>query len=176
MNFKLLGKNNIGVLITLILVVLLSQSRFFDFLINVPLGRFVLIAFVIINAYIHKILGLLSVLLVILAFNHNKLNMVYGYNLYEGFSQHDKTSNITTPSKPKPRPMPVAENTAMTTSTSVSGTETFKSREGFCMSDRETNMLRGKQSNTVAVSNNLREQSDDISPTDNYDKSNYATF
>jgi hypothetical protein len=59
-----------------------------------------------------------------------------------------------------------SSTTATTTSSSVSGTESFKGREGFCMTDRESNMLRGKQSNAVPVFNNLREQSDDVSPTD----------
>jgi hypothetical protein len=201
MNFKLVSKNNMGVAMTLILAILLSQARFFDFLIDTSLGRMVLLAFVILIAHTHKILGLVAVLFIILAFNFNDINMVHSYNYYEGFDisgnsidisgnsidmsgnalkgtiqnaiksklqtvQQDMSGNITN-----------ASTTATTTSSSVSGTETFKGREGFCMTDRESNMLRGKQSNTVPVFNNLREQSDDVSPSDkSVFSSDYASF
>ena len=62
MNFKLVSKNNMGVVMTLILAVLLSQSRFFDFLIDAALGRTVLLLFVIFIACTNKILGLFVVL------------------------------------------------------------------------------------------------------------------
>ncbi len=192
MNFKLVSKNNVGVFTTLILIVLLSQSRFFDFLIDTHLGRMSLLAFVMLIAYTSKILGLFAVLCVILAFNHNEMNMVYGYNLYEGF---DSSGNMTDGSgnqtaiqnklsmlQSKEQTLEQKLNTvqqqlASKSQTSTTGAESFRGREGFCMTDRETNMLRGKQSNTVPVFNNLREQSDDISPTDtSMFKSSYASF
>jgi hypothetical protein len=201
MDFKLVSKNNMGVFMTLILVILLSESRVFDFLIDTPLGRMMLLAFVILIAYTNKILGLIAVLFIIIGFNQNNMSMVYSYNYYEGFdvsgnsvdasgnsvdasgnalkgtiqnaiktklqtAQQDMSGNITNSS-----------TTATTTSSSVSGTETFKGREGFCMTDRESNMLRGKQSNTIPVFNNSREQDDDISPSDKSVFSNlFSTF
>jgi len=198
MDFKFVSKNNMGVFMTLILVILLSQVRFFDFLIDTALGRMVLLVFIIFIAYTNKILGLVAVLFIIIAFNNNHMNMVYSYNYYEGFdisgnsvnasgnalegtirnaiktklqtaeqtAQQDMSGNITNLS-----------TTATTTSSSVSGTESFKGREGFCMTDRESNMLRGKQSNTVPVFNNLREQSDDVSPSDkSVFTTEYASF
>jgi len=180
MDIKLISKNNTGFVMTLILVILLSQSHIFDFLIDTPLGRVFLLAFVILIAYIHKILGLVAVLFIIIAFNNNAMNTGYNYNYYEGFdvsgnqvkntiksklqtAQQDMSGNIV--------PTTTTANTDATTSTSTSsssssGTETFTGREGFCMSDRETNMLRGKQSNTFPVFNNLRNQTDDVSPSD----------
>lgn len=171
MDLKLVSKNNMGVVMTLILVVLLSQSRFFDFLMDTHLGRMVLLAIVIFIAYSNKIMGLVAVLFIIIAFNQNDMNMVYGYNLYEGFDgsgnilplKGQVKDKIKTKVEEKKSSMDAA---ATTTSNSVSGTETFKGREGFCMTDRETNMLRGKQSNAVPVFNNSREQSDDVSPSD----------
>lgn len=194
MDFKFVSKNNMGLVMTLILVILLSQARFFDFLIDTALGRMVLLVFIIFIAYTNKILGLVAVLFIIIAFNNNHMNMVYSYNYYEGFdisgnsvdasgnslegtirnaiktklqtAQQDMSGNITNLS-----------TTATTTSSSVSGTESFKGREGFCMTDRESNMLRGKQSNTVPVFNNLREQSDDVSPSDkSVFTTEYASF
>lgn len=202
MNFKLVSKNNVGVLTTLILVILLSQSRFFDFLMDTHLGRLFLLAFVILIAYTSKILGLFAVLCVILAFNHNDMNMVYGYNLYEGFdgsgNMTDASGNMSDASGNQTAIKAMQNKLSMLQSkeetleqklnsvqqkmgsqsqTPTTNTESFRGREGFCMTDRETNMLRGKQSNTVPVFNNVREQSDDISPTDtSMFKSVYASF
>ena len=83
MAFKLVSKNNIGIFTTLVLVILLSQSNFFDFLMDTPLGRITLLAFVIFIAYTNEILGLIAVLCIVIAFNSN-VNIVSGYNLYEG--------------------------------------------------------------------------------------------
>ena len=193
MDFKLVSKNNMGVAMTLILVLLLSQSRFFDFLIDTPLGRMVVLAFVIFIAYTNKILGLIAVLFIIIAFNNNNMDMVYSYNYYEGFdvsgndmSGNDMSGNAINQLKSKLQTAQAnlsaqatsdSSQTATTTSSSASGTETFRGREGFCMTDRETNMLRGKQSNVVPVFNNSREQSDDVSPSDkSIFSSDYASF
>jgi len=172
MDIKLISKNNTGFVMTLILVILLSQSHIFDFLIDTPLGRVFLLAFVILIAYIHKILGLVAVLFIIIAFNNNAMNTGYNYNYYEGFDVSGNQVKNTIKSKLQTAQQDMSGNIVPTTtststsSSSSSGTETFTGREGFCMSDRETNMLRGKQSNTFPVFNNLRNQTDDVSPSD----------
>jgi hypothetical protein len=184
MDFKLVSKNNMGVVITLILVILLSQSRFFDFLIDTHLGRMVLLAFVILIAYANKILGLVAVLFIIIAFNNNEMNMVHSYNYYEGFDVSGNTVSTETAKDKIKDKIETAVQTKMnnndtttTTSSAVSGSETFKGREGFNMTDRELNILRGKQSNSVPVLNNAREQINDISPSDkSVFTSDYATF
>lgn len=188
MDFKLVSKNNMGLVTMLILVIMLSQSRFFDFLIDTHLGRAMLLTLVIFIAYVNKILGLIAVLFIIIAFNNNQSNMVYAYNYYEGFEASgnvvDSSSNnyavmVTDKIQERKAQMAelIAEKKNETTNTATT-TETFKGgREGFCMSDRESNILRGKQSNTLPVSNNLREQSDDISPSDKLVfTSDYAPF
>jgi hypothetical protein len=55
MDFKLVSKNNMGVVATLLLVILLSQSRFLNFLIETALGRTVLILFILGISYTNKI-------------------------------------------------------------------------------------------------------------------------
>lgn len=192
MDFKLVSKNNIGVISILILVILLSQSRFFDFLTETPLGRIVMLAFVILIAYVNKILGLIAVLFIIIAFNLNDINTVYSYNYFEGF---DTSSNLVNELQNEDKKETAKENTnkndlsskdqninessqiATTTSSSISSQESFRGREGFCMSDRETNILRGKQSNSIPVLNLAREQNDDVNPSDKSVFTNdYASF
>ena len=48
MDFNFVSKNNIGAVSTLVLIIILSQSRFFDFLIDTALGRAVLILFILV--------------------------------------------------------------------------------------------------------------------------------
>ena len=68
MNFNLVSKNNIGVVVALLLVILLSVSKVFNFLLNTTLGRSVLVLFVLILAYVNKILGVVSVLFIVILF------------------------------------------------------------------------------------------------------------
>jgi hypothetical protein len=178
-------KNIMGIVSTLILVILLTQSRFFDFLTETPLGRMVLLAFIILISYTNRILGLLAVLLIIIAFNQYSLreNVVQSYSYYEGFDVSGNTTDSTVVNdkanilKAKEDIMKQkltalnnkkgsASQTVTTTSSANSSSESFGGREGFCMTDRESNMLRGKQSNTIPVFNNSRQQDDDISPSD----------
>jgi len=185
-----LTKNIMGAISTLVLVILLTQSRFFDFLTETYLGRMFVLAFIIFISYTNKILGLVAVLFVIIAFNNNDMNMVHSYNYYEGFDGsgnqtanaimqdkltilqakenllQNKINAVQQKANNQSQNSTNSSTTATTTSSSVSGTESFSGREGFCMTDRESTMLRGKQSNTVPVLNNLREQSDYVSPTD----------
>lgn len=197
----LVSKNNMGIVITIILVIFLSQSRFFDFLTETSLGRMFILALIIFISYTNKFLGLLAVLFIIIAFNHYDMNVVQSYNYYEGF---DVSGNSTASAiiqdkinidKAKEDIMKQklttlqnqknADQTTTTTSSATSGSttttsgtsESFGGREGFCMTDRESNILRGKQSNTISVFNNTRNQDDDVSPTDkSVFSSSYAPF
>lgn len=203
MDFKLVSKNNMGIVGILILVVLLSQCHFFDFLTETSLGRIVLLILVIIVAYTNKILGLLAVLFVIIAFNNNDMKFVHSYNFYEGFdvsgnvqdasgnaavgaiiqdkiqinqAKQNILQNQLTALQQKQQQANNLSQTATTTS-SAATTTTPSGTEGFCMSDRETNILRGKQSNTVPVFNNSRHQDDDVSPSDkSVFTDSYASF
>jgi len=158
---KLLKNNNVGVIFTLILVILLSQSKFFDFLINTYLGRFLLITFICLIAYSNKMTGLVAVLFIIIAFNYNDVNVIQSYNYYEGFTD----GNIKDQLKDKIQKLKDKKPTETTTVTTdiTPKTSNPEGREGFCMSDRELNILRGKQSNTISIS---KSQNDDVLPSE----------
>jgi len=148
MDFKLVSKNNMGVVATLILVILLSQARFFNFLIDTALGRAFLILFILVISYVNKMLGVVAVLFIIIMFNNSNI----GY--MEGFTG---TTSTVQPSNEK----------KLTTTSTTSTTSTTTGREGFNTTDRELTMLRGKRSNEVPVLSNARSQSEDVDPTDN---------
>jgi len=187
MDFKLVSKNNMGIVITLILVVLLSQSRFFDFYMESYLGRMFLLVFVIFVAYANKFLGLLAVLFIMIGFNQYDMNVVQSYNYYEGFDGSGNIPNLTEEQKAKAKKVATDINinsdsnsnmsqTTTTTSSVVSGKVSTTGIEGFCMTDRELNILRGKQSNSVPVYNS-KNVDDDVSPTDKSVFSNlFASF
>ena len=79
MDFKIVSKNNLGTVITLLFVVILSQAKFFNFLLDTALGRAILIAFVIIISYMNKILGVVSVLFIIIIFNNSDIGYMEGF-------------------------------------------------------------------------------------------------
>jgi len=78
-----LGKNSIGVCLSLLLVILLSESRLFKFFTDTYLGRAFLIIIILFASYLHKILGVVCVLIIIIMFNNNNNNIFSSY--YEGF-------------------------------------------------------------------------------------------
>lgn len=174
-------KNNISIISTLILVVLLSQARVFDFLIETYLGRLTLITIVSLIAYFNKIIGLVAVLFIIIAFNYNDAQTsVVSYNFYEGFESSGNETSKDKSKKDVKNKKPLKDNKNATTSSSTSSiTSTsnessntsskknnLKGREGFCMSDKELNILRGKQSNVIPVFNNSKNQDSDVLPSD----------
>ena len=148
MDFKLISKNNLGAVATLFLVILLSHSRFFDFLIDTALGRAILILFILGISYTNKILGVVAVLFIIIAFNNSDI----GY--LEGFTY----SSTTTPNI-KEKKGEVKEKVDEKKSES-------KGIEGFNHNEREHMMLRGKRSSEVPVYSNARNQDDDVEPSD----------
>ena len=143
MDFKLNSKNNIGGVATLFLVILLSQSRFFDFLIDTTLGRAVLILFILGISYTNKILGVVAVLFIIISFSNSNTSYM------ENFANNlEEAANIS-PNKEQGEKE-----------------ENYKGIEGFNITEREDTMLRGKRSNEVQVFSNARNQDDDVEPTD----------
>jgi len=179
MEFKMLSKNNIGIISTLILVILLSQSRVFDFLIDTALGRMILILFILGISHMQKILGVVAVLFIIIMINQSEIRIFEGFNSVSGPSSSTgftgNTSSVNTQQiqsdiqqKKQTAQNNLANQTATTTSSSsTTTTESFVGgREGFNMIDREGTMLKGKRSNEIPVLSNSRIQTDDVEPSD----------
>lgn len=172
----MLSKNNVGIISILILVILLSQSRVFDFLIDTALGRMIIIFFILGISYMHKILGVIAVLFIIIMINQSDIR------LFEGFTENsdvaaavndakdaaEKAKIATKDAVKKAEVASEAEASAKASKVTKSSTkESFVGgREGFNMIDREGTMLKGKRSNEVPVLSNSRTQTDDVEPSD----------
>lgn len=150
MDFNFVSKNNIGAIATLFLIIILSQSRFFDFLIDTALGRAVLIMFILGISCVNKILGVVAVLFIIIMFNHSSL----GY--LEGFTQTDKHID-------KNKDKDTDKNKD---ADKDKDNATQDGREGFNTVDRESAILKGKKSSEMPVVSNARKQDDDVEPAD----------
>ena len=184
MNFKLVSKNNIGVVVALLLVTLLSISKVFNFLLDTTLGRSVLVLFVLILAYVNKILGIVSVLFIVILFNQSDI----GY--LEGFT--DASGNSITPNANQQAKIAerVAErekirqdvktNMAAKAETKTSTPSTLSmpikgGAEGFDILGTENYIKRGKQSNKSPVSDHMRE-SNNVSSFDGSFTDSYSAF
>ena len=66
MGINLIHNNNIGCICVLLLIILLSQSKILNFLLDTALGRAFLILFILYISYCNKILGIISVLFIII--------------------------------------------------------------------------------------------------------------
>jgi len=164
MNYKLISKNSFGVVILLLLVVLLSQSRFFDFMINTCLGRFFLIAIILIVSCIHKILGVVSVLLIIIIFNNMDFPYLEGMtsNLNDNDTSSDSASDSTSSATP-----PTMDDSSKSESfhNNTEKKKSTKSLEGFDMIGKERQLQKGRSSNTIPVNDYMKE-SKNLEPHD----------
>jgi hypothetical protein len=84
-----ISKNKIGGLAALFLVVLLSQSQVFNFLIDTVLGRSLLLLFILLISYTNKILGTVVVFIIIIIFSSHSFGI-------EGFSDNTTTTKRET--------------------------------------------------------------------------------
>lgn len=155
MSFQFLSKTNMGILATLFLIILLTHTRIFDFLFFSPIGRAILIVFILAISYTNHILGVISILFIIIFFNQSNISYIDGFT-----SKHNKQSFDT-----------------LTNSISSVPKSTFVGSEGFNIIDRENTILRGKQSNQISMFSSIREQNEDIEPSDKSIFSNiFSTF
>jgi len=192
MTIKLLTKNSMGIVLTLLLVILLSESRLFNFFTDTYLGRTFLITILLITSYLNKIFGIVCVFIIIIMFNINVLN-------YEGFETNtnddsnkkektttdddkDATSQTTTTNtitSPITTPTPTPEDTKTTDTnnkinvvTTSTTNESKTAIEGFDLQSTENNIKRGKQSNSIPV-NQYYKQSIEVAP---YEQPNFSNF
>ena len=180
-NFQFISKKNIGGAMALFLVILLSQARIFNFLLDTVLGRMMLVAFLLVISYLNKILGVVSVLLIIIMFNNSGL----GY--MEGFTSDNKEKDKETiksdaenvantvksnAEEAKSNPENIATTVKSDTEqgkTDVEDSAKSKMSEGFDIIGKENNIKRGKQSNSIPVNDFMRE-SDHVSPHEGFTK------
>ena len=171
MDFNIVSKNNLGTVIALLLVVILSQAKFFNFLLDTALGRAILIAFVIIISYMNKILGVVSVLFIIIIFNNSDI----GY--MEGFTSNNKPMNMNGPmNNPASKMMAPASNAGpmmapagkmMAPASKMMApagkmmapagkmNATNDAAEGFDIIGTESTIKRGKPSNTIPATKSV---------------------
>ena len=193
MDFKLVSKNNLGVVTSLLLVILLSQSKFFNFLLDTALGRAILILFILFISYTNKILGVVSVLFIIIMFNSSDIGYMEGFTAPSSSNSNDSsttnnttntstTSNdssstsTTTPTLTDEQKQEiisklqekVKNNSTTTNSSSVAV-------EGFDIIGTENTIKRGKSSNSIPV-NSFMKNSDDIMPFGGSFSDSYSAF
>lgn len=183
MDSKLLSKMNMGCVATIILVILLCQARFFNFMVGTTLGRAVLVFLVLGITCVHHILGVIAVLAIIVIYNQSNVDYMEGFT--KG-SADDKSMDDKLPKKmgvasvmpatmpadakkpatmpatmpAKPATMPVADDK------SIDDSKKPAAREGFNLIDRERVMQKGKRASDLIGVADTRQQSDAVEPND----------
>ena len=188
MKFTLLSKNNLGVIAILLLLVLLSQSRMLDLIFDTILGRTILVLFILLIAHTNKILGVVAVLIIIIAFNNSYTGMMEGFTDASG-NKPDVSGNTITGSSGNTVNVSKG-NTTVTNASGQSATvgsgqiakqiktqvqQKLSGAEGFDLLGTENNIKRGKQSNSVPVNSYVRE-SEDVSAFDGTFNGGYSMF
>jgi hypothetical protein len=147
MESNFLGKNKIGVIATLFLIIFLSQHKSFYFLIHTILGRLILV-FLILSITSSSILfGVLAVLFVIIMIY--KDDGVY----FEGFNSSDSTILSSAAAS-----MPIMDHP-------MTGGNKPNGKEGFNILDNERNLQKGKSSKHFNNTEFSASSSDDVEPS-----------
>ena len=149
MEFNIVSKNNIGVVTALLLVILLSQSQFFNFLLDSALGRAILILFILFISYTNKILGVVSVLFIIIMFNSSDIGYTEGFvpNL-SSTNSVNKDINSTTPVTATPV---TATPTAAPVTATKKSQDTTGGAEGSNLIESDRTIKLGKKSNEIST-------------------------
>jgi cytoskeletal protein RodZ len=121
----------------------------------------VLIAFLLIISYLNKILGVVVVLIIVMMFNHSSIGYMEGFTTdasnntspsaaskVKTDASNNSTSSTSTPTPPTSTPTPPTSTPTPPTSTAT---------EGFDIIGKESNLKRGKQSNSIPVNDFMRE-------------------
>ena len=184
MDSKLLSKTNMGGVATIILVILMCQARFFNFLVGTTLGRAVLVFLVLGITCAHHILGVIAVLAIIVIYNQSNVDYMEGFT--KGTVDDKSMTDDKLPKKMgtavvKPATMPVDDSKKSSDDSKKSSDDSKKStddtkskddskpvaREGFNLIDRERVMQKGKRASDLIGVADTRKQSDDaVEPND----------
>ena len=183
MGFSMINNSSLSVAISLLLIVLLSQARVFNILLDTAWGRFVLIAFIIVISYLNKILGVVAVLFVIILFNQSDIALFEGFTSDASGNIQDKLSDASGNIQSN---MSDASGNIQDNISDASGNfqkmvkakleekqESKNAQEGFDMIGTENMIKRGKQSNSIPV-NNDNNTSEDVNAYEGF--TNTQTF
>jgi len=145
-------KDYISLAFILLLAFILSQTTKFSMLFDSHIGRALLIGFILVISYFNKILGVISVLLIVFAFNKG----IQNYNYFESFSvdasqnkvasAQNKVASAQNKEEIKEKVKEKAKDKNLGSSKKVAFEE---KTEGFDLLSLENTMKKSKQSNSV---------------------------
>ena len=173
MGIKLTNNNSVGAGLLLLLILLLSQSKALDLLMNTALGRIAMIVLILAISYIHKTLGVISVLLIII--------MATNIGFMEGFDGEKKDDTKKEPVMKEDMPANLNRSiddiknelakAVAATSAKEPDTEPVVKSEGFDVLGTERDLQKGKCSNSIGT--NPLQNCDMISPVEGNMFSNF---
>ena len=187
-----LSKNSISIIVSLLLVIILSETKLFFFFTETYLGRSILILILLFASYLNKILGIVCVFIIIIMFSSKRLINFEGFDSNmtsttsipgaNGSGTYQPTTTTTTSMPGENGSGTYQPPTTTTTSTpGANGSGTYQPTkinvtapsskttkkpeaiEGFDLQSTENNIKRGKQSNSIQVKPSLN-SSVDVSP------------
>ena len=171
MDSKLLSKTNMGGLATIILVILLCQARFFNFMVGTTLGRAVLVFLVLGVTCVHHILGVIAVLAIVVIYNQSNVDYMEGFT--EGVENDNKMGTAVIKVAPKDDKKAVADKKAaadkklMDDKKTAADSKKFVAREGLTLIERERVVQKGKRaSDFMGVADTRRQSDDAVEPND----------
>lgn len=146
MDTKFLSKNKFAIGLTILFIILLNYQGSFKFLLTTFIGRIILVLIILDISSYSIIFGVISILFFIIRFKQN--NDIY----LEGFKKKDDEVL-----KSFKEHLDIEKHKHNTTLNSSSAAASF---EGFNTIDRESSILKGKNSKEIPVRKNSEQTKD----------------
>lgn len=160
MNFSFLSKQNLGVALFLLFILIISESHILNFFFNNSLGRAIFIFCLLSIAYLNNILGVISVLMAILLINSKENGWLEGFTGEPPTTTGDPLTNTGEPTSAtttsgEPTTTSTDESTTTSsdeTTTTTNNSPPYKDASG---NDLPSQVTTSDSNTTTTTSNNV---------------------
>lgn len=175
MMLKGMMKKSVGIVLLILLTIILSRAKTFQFMVTTYLGRIILLSILIFMTCINKFLGVLFVLMIFTLYNTYSDQYMFVEN-FENKNSVKNDSNNTDNKKvvETPKIHVVTNNDVDKNKKSESKNKNI-AQEGFDLQSTEDTIKRSKQSNSITVEKRNND-SENVMPYEDKNTEGFSIF
>jgi energy-coupling factor transporter transmembrane protein EcfT len=165
MMLKGMMKKSVGIVLLILLTIILSRAKTFQFMMTTYLGRIILLSILIFMTCINKFLGVLFVLMIFTLYNTYSDQ----YMFVENFDNKNSKKVVETPK------IHVVTNNDLDKNKKSESKNKNIAQEGFDLQSTEDTIKRSKQSNSITVEKRNND-SENVMPYEDKNTEGFSIF
>jgi len=165
MMLKGMMKKSVGIVLLILLTIILSRAKTFQFMMTTYLGRIILLSILIFMTCINKFLGVLFVLMIFTLYNTYSDQ----YMFVENFDNKNSKKVVETPK------IHVITNNDLDKNKKSESKNKNIAQEGFDLQSTEDTIKRSKQSNSITVEKRNND-SENVMPYEDKNTEGFSIF